>query len=88
MLWIISFSLIDLLNTEGLLQIHPSSFVIALLIAIFWTARVIVDFGYFKHADWPEGDEYVIGHTCLTALFVCLALAHWGVVAWQVTGRA
>jgi alginate O-acetyltransferase complex protein AlgI len=82
---IVSFALIDILNVQGLLQNNSSSLVIGLFIAVFWTARIIVDFGYFKHTDWPRGDEFVVGHTCLTALFCCLALTHWGLVAWQLT---
>ena len=81
---IISFAFIDLFNTEGLLKIHPSSLVIALFIALFWTGRVIVDFFYYKHDDWPPGDQFVIGHTCLTTLFCFLAIVHWGLVIWQL----
>ena len=81
---IVSFGLVDMLNYRGLIAIHPSSLVIALFIALFWTLRVIVDFGYFKHDDWPKGDIFVVGHTCLTALFTFLALTHWALVIWQL----
>lgn len=80
---IIAFAGVDLLNARGLMDNHPSSTAIAGFIALFWTVRVIVDFSYFKHDDWPKGDIFVIGHTCLTALFSCLALLHWGLVAWH-----
>gem|GEM_PF-342903 len=66
---IISFGIVNLLNVEGLIEVNKSSLFIALFISLFWTVRVIVDFSYFKHTDWPPGDEFIIGHTCLTALF-------------------
>jgi len=81
---IVAFALVDLLNTRSLLEINSSSFAISLFVALFWTVRIIVDFSYFKHVDWPQGDIFVIGHTCLTALFSWLALTHWGLVVWQV----
>ena len=84
---IISFALVDIFNATAFLEPHSSSLAIALFIAIFWTIRVIVDFFYYKHTDWPPGDEFIIGHTCLTTLFCILALIHWGLVLWQVTFR-
>ncbi len=82
---IVSFGIIDLINAKDLMDINPSSLAIALFISIFWTARVIVDFSYYKHTDWPPGDEFVVGHTCLTTLFCFLALTHWSLVLWQLT---
>lgn len=46
---------------------------IAGLTALFWWSRVGVDAMVFEHADWPEGPEFVVGHTLLTSLFVTLA---------------
>ena len=82
---IISFALVDIFNATAFLEPHSSSLAIALFIAVFWTIRVIVDFFYYKHTDWPPGDEFIIGHTCLTALFCILALIHWSLVLWQIT---
>jgi len=81
---IISFGIVNLLNVEGLIEVNKSSLFIALFISLFWTVRVIVDFSYFKHTDWPPGDEFIIGHTCLTALFSFLAITHWVLVLWQL----
>lgn len=46
---------------------------IAALAALFWWSRVGVDALVFEHADWPQGPEFVVGHTLLTSLFVTLA---------------
>lgn len=81
---VVAFALIDLFNARGLLDKHPSSIAIAAFVALFWSARIVIDFGYFKHDDWPTGDIFVIGHTCLTALFTFLALSHWSLVVWHL----
>lgn len=47
------------------------------LVAVFWTARLVVDALVFEHNDWPEGPEFVLGHTLLTSLFVFLATTMW-----------
>jgi len=43
-------------------------------IALFWWARVLTDFFYMSHDDWPKGPLFTIGHICLTTLFISLAL--------------
>jgi alginate O-acetyltransferase complex protein AlgI len=48
------------------------------MIVVFWTIRVLVDYFYFSHDDWPEGIEYVVGHTMLTSLFLLLILIYSG----------
>jgi hypothetical protein len=43
-----------------------------IFILLFWLARVLIDFFYYSHEDWPKGAEFVIGHICLTTLFLTL----------------
>lgn len=47
------------------------------LIALFWTARLVVDALVFEHSDWPSGAEFAVGHTLLTSLFLYIALTLW-----------
>ena len=47
---------------------------LALVIGIWWTARILVDAFVFDHEDWPEGRRYVIGHIVLTSGFVGMAI--------------
>jgi hypothetical protein len=82
---IISFGAVDLLTADALLRPEPAATAILLFIALFWTGRIVVDALYFRHADWPRGELFVVGHTCLTTLFVVLAAVHWGALAWQTT---
>jgi hypothetical protein len=53
---------------------------LALLIGGFWSARVLVDFFYFKQEDWPRGPLFVVGHVLLTGLFIALASTYLGLV--------
>jgi alginate O-acetyltransferase complex protein AlgI len=45
----------------------------AVFIATFWAARVVIDFLYMNHEDWPSGPLFTIGHICLSTLFLSLA---------------
>lgn len=54
------------------------------VIALFWWSRIVIDTFYFEHSDWPEGPEFVIGHTCLTTLFVTLASTYSGLLVWHL----
>ncbi len=82
---IISFGAVDLMSADALLRPEPAATAILLFIALFWTGRVVVDALYFRHEDWPRGELFVVGHTCLTTLFVALAVVHWGALVWTMT---
>lgn len=82
---IVSFGAVDLMTADALLRPEPAATAILLFIALFWTGRVVVDALYFRHDDWPRGELFVVGHTCLTTLFVVLGAVHWGALAWQTT---
>ena len=53
-------------------------------IATYWTARILVDAFYFSHADWPEGQMFVIGHALLVCLFIALASSYWALFVWHL----
>lgn len=69
---LVSFALalspLDLSNTASLFWLG--------FIALFWWARVLTDFFYMKHEDWPQGPLFTVGHIALTTLFVSLALLY------------
>ncbi len=80
---IISFGVMTLLLHDDLLQGDRSALAIATFIGLFWTARILVDFFYYKHSDWPKGKEFVIGHFLLTSLFIFLAATYLSLVFWH-----
>ena len=54
------------------------------VIALFWWSRIIIDTFYFEHSDWPEGVEFVLGHTMLTSLFVTIAGTYTWLLCWHL----
>ena len=82
---IIAFGIMTLFLHNQFLSGERGACTLAAFIAIFWTTRILVDFFYFEHSDWPQGTQFVIGHILLTALFVVLASTYWAVVIWSLT---
>src|SRR5579862_593620 len=68
-LTIIAFGTLTLALHKELLRGDRAAMGLACFIAIYWTARVIVDALYFSHGDWPPGRQFVVGHVLLTCLF-------------------
>jgi len=87
-LTIIAFGTLTLLLHAELLRGDRAAMALACFIAIYWTSRILVDALYFKHEDWPQGRQFVVGHTLLTSLFVALAASYWGLFVWQGWLRA
>jgi hypothetical protein len=52
------------------------TFLWVLFIALFWWARVLTDFFYMSHSDWPKGPLFSIGHVCLTTLFISMSVLY------------
>ena len=80
LLTIIAFGLLTLFLHEEFLHGDRAALALAGFIAVFWTLRIVVDFTYFKHSDWPTGFQFVLGHALLTALFAALAMTYWTVL--------
>jgi alginate O-acetyltransferase complex protein AlgI len=80
---IIAFGALTLVLHDELLRGDRAALGLAALIGVYWTARVIVDFAYYRHDDWPPGKAFVIGHVLLTGLFLALAATYLGLIAWH-----
>jgi hypothetical protein len=80
-LTILAFGVLTLALHKELLRGDRAALGLALFIGFFWAARIAVDFLYFRHADWPRGTRFVLGHVLLTALFTGLAVTYLGLVA-------
>jgi hypothetical protein len=83
LLTIIAFGTLTLILHGEMLAGDRGAVALAAFIAVFWTARILVDFTYFDHADWPEGTPFVVGHILLTTLFTALASTYWLVLFWS-----
>jgi alginate O-acetyltransferase complex protein AlgI len=84
---IIAFGILTLFLHDQFLNGDRAAIALAVFIAIFWTTRILVDFLYFEHSDWPQGIQFVVGHILLTALFFALALTYWAVVFFHISER-
>ena len=58
------------------IELNFSTFLWILFIHFFWISRVLIDMFYYSHEDWPTGKEFVIGHICLTTLFVTIVFIY------------
>jgi alginate O-acetyltransferase complex protein AlgI len=57
---------------------------LAAFIGVYWSVRIVVDFTYYDHKDWPSGRGFVVGHVLLTLLFAFLAVTYLGLFVWRV----
>jgi len=80
---ILSFGVLTLLLHGEMLRGQRAGLVLAAFIGLYWLLRVDVDFTYYKHADWPQGRVFVVGHVLLTLLFVFLCVTYLGVLVWH-----
>lgn len=82
---IVAFGVMTALFHDQFVAGSPVALGLCGLIAVFWSARILVDFFYFSHDDWPDGVEFVVGHTMLTSLFLLLVSIYGGTVVFHVS---
>jgi hypothetical protein len=83
-LTIIAFGVLTLALHNEMLRGERAALFLAGFIGIYWTTRLIVDFTYYEHSDWPRGRSLVIGHALLNLLFVFLAASYVGLCVWRI----
>ena len=84
LLTIIAFGTLTLVLHRELLRGDRAALGLACFIGLYWTARILVDFLYFSHADWPKGTAFVVGHFLLTLLFFVLAASYISLFVWHL----
>jgi alginate O-acetyltransferase complex protein AlgI len=82
---IVAFGLLTALFHDQFVTGSPVALGVCRTIAVFWSARILVDFLYFSHDDWPDGVEFVVGHAMLTSLFTLLVVIYGGTIAVHVS---
>lgn len=80
---IMAFGAMTLFLHNEMLRGDKAALAIAGFIGVYWTARIVVDFTYYHHSDWPRGPGFVLGHILLTLLFVCLAATYISLLLWH-----
>jgi hypothetical protein len=82
-LTIIAFGILMLTLHGELLRGDRAAMGLAAFIGIYWAARIVVDFTYYEHKDWPRGRSFVAGHILLTLLFFFLSATNLSVFVWN-----
>jgi hypothetical protein len=80
---IVTFGILTLTLHQELLRGDRAALGLAIFNGLFWLLRILVDFFYFSHDDWPKGRWLAVGHFFLTSLFICLAGTYLGLVVWH-----
>lgn len=75
---IISFGALTILLHDDILRGQRSAVAMAAFIGMYWLLRVVVDFTYYDHSDWPKGRALAAGHILLTSLFIFLSATYLG----------
>jgi alginate O-acetyltransferase complex protein AlgI len=86
-LTIVAFGILTLMLHDDMLYGERSAMGLAAFIGIYWATRIVVDFTYYDHKDWPRGPGFVIGHVLLTLLFAFLAATYLSLFVWRVLLR-
>lgn len=93
LLWTYGAYIVGMITTWGILTLNlipemlageKSAIALTIVITVFWWSRIVVDAFYFEHSDWPEGVEFVLGHTMLTTLFVTISTIYTTLLFWQL----
>ncbi len=83
LLTIIAFGVLTFALHDAFLARDRAAVALAAFIAVFWTLRIVVDFAWLRHIDWPRGIAFIFGHVLLVALFVAMAATYWLVIIWS-----
>ncbi len=73
---IAAFGVMTLLLHDEMLRGDRAALVLCAFIGLYWLLRIVVDFAYYAHEDWPKGRGFVAGHILLNLLFACLSVVY------------
>jgi hypothetical protein len=82
----LSFGVLTLVLHDELLGGGRVAIGLAAFIGLYWLVRLILDWFWFGHRDWPAGRRFVLAHIALESLFAYLAVVYLGLVVWHVVG--
>lgn len=80
---ILAFGAISFVLHQEMLRGERAALALAFFIGVYWLLRIIVDFAYYSHEDWPKGAAFRVGHVLLTSLFGFLSASYFSVAAWH-----
>ena len=74
----LSFGLLSASWPQLLLDRSPLATGVCSFIALYWGARVVIQFAYFDRSDAPKGWFFVMGEGVLVILFLSLTIIYCG----------
>jgi hypothetical protein len=80
---IIAFGVMSLFLHDEILRGDRAALALASFIGLYWLLRIVVDFAYYSHRDWPPGTSFRAGHVLLNTLFVFLSTSFLSVPLWH-----
>jgi len=80
---IIAFGVMSLFLHDEILRGERAALALAFFIGLYWLLRIVVDFAYYSHRDWPSGAAFRAGHVLLTSLFVFLSCSFLSAAMWR-----
>jgi alginate O-acetyltransferase complex protein AlgI len=80
---IMAFGVLSLVLHGELMRGERAALALAFFIGCYWLLRILVDFAYYSHRDWPAGALFRIGHVLLTSLFVFLSASYLSLTLWH-----
>lgn len=67
---------VSALKPQWLLELSGLARAVTAFIALYWSARVVIQFTYFDTSDAPSGVAVRVGEYALDCVFVCLAAVY------------
>ena len=80
---IMAFGVLSMVLHGELMRGDRAALALAFFIGCYWLLRIIVDFAYYSHRDWPVGTAFRVGHVLLTSLFVFLSASYLSLTLWH-----
>jgi len=79
----LSFGVLTLVLHDELVRGERAAVALAFFIGGYWLVRLVLDFTWFGHGEWPPGRRFVLAHVGLELLFGYLTVTYLGVAIWH-----
>jgi hypothetical protein len=88
-IWVtnLCFGLVSALAPHWLVDRSPLAAAVTGFMALYWGARVVIQFTYFDRSDVPPGPWPRLAEAALVSLFVFLTVVYAGAVALNLWGN-
>ena len=80
----LSFGVLTLFLHEEMMRGDRAAVALAAFIGLYWLVRLVLDWFWFGHNEWPPGKLFVAAHVALELLFTYLAAVYLALVAWHL----